>query len=149
MSLKLSGFTLIELMIVIVIVAIVAAVAIPSYNSYVDRGKRAEARTALLDIAARQERYYSNKRQYTNKLYGPATAKDHLRFPGSGCKATGCPSENGYYTLSVTAIGSNTQTFKATATPAGWTDDKCGVLGIDETGAKTQSLGDRALCWGK
>lgn len=150
MSLKLSGFTLIELMIVIVIVAIVAAVAIPSYNSYVDRGKRAEARTALLDIAARQERYYSNNRQYTGKLGGPDADTDHLRIPG--CTATSCPSENDYYALSLTPLGTGaraSQTFKATATPSGWTDDKCGDLGIDETGAKTQSLGDRALCWGK
>ena len=143
MSLKLSGFTLIELMITVAILAIVAAVAIPSYTSYVERGKRAEARTALLDIAARQERYYSNNRQYADQL--------------SKLRMSGTKSENGYYTLSValgalsgtTASTSNTQAFRATATPAGWTDDKCGDLGIDETGAKTQSLGDRALCWGK
>lgn len=135
MSLKLSGFTLIELMITVAILAIVAAVAIPSYTSYVDRGKRAEARTALLDIAARQERYYSNNRQYTNQL--------------SELNISSSTSENGYYTLSVTASGSNKQDFDATAAPSGWTDDKCGTLGIDEIGAKTQSLGDRALCWGK
>ena len=136
MSLKLSGFTLIELMITVAILAIVAAVAIPSYTSYVDRGKRAEARAALLDIAARQERYYSNNRQYADQL--------------SKLKMSGTKSENDYYTLSVTLpSGSNNQDFDATATPSGWTDDKCGILGIDETGAKTQSLGDPALCWGK
>ena len=137
MSLKLSGFTLIELMITVAILAIVAAVAIPAYTSYVDRGKRAEARTALLDIAARQERYYSNNRQYAANL--------------NDLKLSGTKSENGYYTLSITPrpSGSNNQDFDATATPSGWTDDKCGNLGIDETGAKTQSLGDRALCWGK
>ena len=136
MSLKTSGFTLIEILITVAILAIVAAVAIPSYSSYVDRGKRAEARTALLDIAARQERYYSNNRQYADQL--------------SKLRMSGTKSENGYYTLSVTLpSGSNNQDFDATATPSGWTDDKCGNLGIDETGAKTQSLGDRALCWGK
>lgn len=134
MSLKLSGFTLIELMITVAILAIVAAVAIPAYTQYVDRGKRAEARTALLDIAARQERYYSNNRQYADQL-------SKLGMSGT--------SENGYYALSVALGGSNNQDFDATATPAGWTDDKCGDLSIDETGAKTQSLGDRASCWGK
>ena len=135
MSLKLSGFTLIEIMITVAILAIIAAVAIPSYAGYVERGKRAEARTALLDIAARQERYYSNNRQYADQL--------------SKLNMSGAKSENGYYALSVTLSGSNNQDFDATATPSGWTDDKCGDLGIDETGAKTQSLGDRALCWGK
>ena len=135
MSPKLSGFTLIELMITVAILAIVAAVAIPSYTSYVERGKRAEARTALLDIAARQERYYSNNRQYADQL--------------SKLRMSGTKSENGNYTLSVALGGSNNQDFDATATPSGWTDDECGDLSIDETGAKTQSLGDRALCWGK
>ena len=139
MSLKLSGFTLIELMITVAILAIIAAVAIPSYTSYVDRGKRAEARAALLDIAARQERYYSNNRKYADQL--------------SKLRMSGTKSENGYYTLSVTLpSGSNDQDFDAIATPSGWTDDKCGDLGIDETGAKTHSLEpprDRALCWGK
>ena len=140
MSLKLSGFTLIELMITVAILAIIAAVAIPSYTSYVDRGKRAEARTALLDIAARQERHYSNKRKYADQL--------------SKLRMSGTKSENGYYTLSLLPrpSGSSYQDFDATATPSGWTDDKCGVLGIDETGAKTHSLSyppDPALCWGK
>ena len=140
MSLKLSGFTLIELMIVIAILAIVAAVAIFSYDKYVDRGKRVEARTALLDIAARQERYYSNNRKYADQL--------------SKLRMSGTKSENGYYTLSVTLpSGSSDQDFDATAKPSGWTDDECGDLGIDETGAKTHtkipSSGDRALCWGK
>lgn len=135
MSLKLSGFTLIELLITVAILAIVAAVAIPSYSSYVERGKRAEARTALLDIAARQERFYSNNRQYAANL--------------NDLNISGTQSENGYYTLSIALSGSNNQDFDATAEPSGWTDDKCGDLSIDETGAKTQSLGDRALCWGK
>lgn len=138
MSLKLSGFTLIELMITVAILAIIAAVTIPAYTQYVDRGKRAEARAALLDIAARQERHYSNNRQYT------ATLSD-LNMSGT--------SENGNYTLSVALGGSNNQDFDATATPSGWTDDECGDLSIDETGAKTHtkipSSGDRALCWGK
>lgn len=43
---KQSGFTLIELMIVVAIVAILAAVALPAYRSYVQRSKFAEVTTA-------------------------------------------------------------------------------------------------------
>ena len=41
------GFTLLELMIAVAIVAILSALAYPSYQSYVGRGYRAEAHTAL------------------------------------------------------------------------------------------------------
>ena len=70
MKRKQKGFTLIELMIVVAIVSILAAVAFPSYQQHVLRGNRAEGRTALLDAAARLERYYSDN----NKFVALATA---------------------------------------------------------------------------
>ena len=50
------GVTLIELMITVVIVAILAAIAYPSYTQYVLRSHRTAAKTALHDMASRQER---------------------------------------------------------------------------------------------
>jgi len=142
---KHHGFTLMELMIVVAIVGILAAVTYPSYKQYVDRGKRAEARAALLDTAARQERWYSdNNSQYT------ATITDIINDPAGGaCTAAGVQTETCLYTLTATTSNSN-QNFVLTAAPQGWTDTLCGNMTITHAGARTESgTGDLAACWGK
>ena len=48
---KISGFTLIELMVVVVIVAILAAIAIPSYQSYVRKNLTAQVQQEMLKLA--------------------------------------------------------------------------------------------------
>jgi type IV pilus assembly protein PilE len=53
------GFTLIELMVVVVIATILLSIAIPSYMSQVRQSRRTEAKTAVLDLAGREERYFS------------------------------------------------------------------------------------------
>jgi type IV pilus assembly protein PilE len=128
------GFSLIELMITVAIVSILAAVAYPSYTQYVMRGKRAEARTLLLEAAAREERFYSDNNQYTSTI------------GSGGLGLASNQSENGHYTLTIGSLGTNNQAFTLTATPA-QTDSECGNLTLTNAGAKGSS--DNALCWAK
>ena len=61
------GFTLIELMVVVAIATILFAIAIPSYVTYIRQSRRTEAKTAVLDLAGREERYLStNPTAYTD-----------------------------------------------------------------------------------
>ena len=60
------GFTLIELMIVVVIVAILAAVALPAYNDSVRKSRRTAAKTAVLDMASREEKFYTTNNAYAS-----------------------------------------------------------------------------------
>jgi type IV pilus assembly protein PilE len=59
-----SGFTLIELMIVIVIVGILSAVAMPAYNDYLMRGRLVEAYGELASIRAKLEQHFLDNRTY-------------------------------------------------------------------------------------
>lgn len=54
---RVSGFTLIELMVVVVVVAIIAAIAMPNYMQYMERRDLAIARQEALKIAAELERF--------------------------------------------------------------------------------------------
>ena len=59
-----SGFTLVELLVVVVIIAVLVTVAYPSYRDHILKAKRAEGRAALLKAGQLLERYYSDRNTY-------------------------------------------------------------------------------------
>lgn len=131
-----KGFTLIELLIVIIIVAILAAVALPGYDRYVERTRRADGREALMRVAAAQERFYTNRNQYSTDV----TADLGLNTK----------SEKGYYVISAAFVGGNNQTYVLTATPqAAQANDACHELTINNTGFKAapSNTGTNGACW--
>jgi type IV pilus assembly protein PilA len=61
-----SGFTLIELMIVIAIIGVLAAIAIPQFSVYKNRAFNAAAMDDLKNAAIAQEAYFVDEFTYTN-----------------------------------------------------------------------------------
>lgn len=59
-----SGFTLLELMVVILIMGILSAIAIPSFANQARRAKEAEARTTVGSINRAQQLYYVENSQF-------------------------------------------------------------------------------------
>ncbi|MGB2833790.1 MAG: type IV pilin protein [Methylotenera sp.] len=67
-----SGFTLIEVMIVVAIIGILASIAMPAYTDYVKRGKAAEATSTLANLRVQMEQYYQDNRTYVGFACNPA-----------------------------------------------------------------------------
>jgi len=61
---KVRGFTLIELMIVVAVVGVLAAIALPSYGRYLDRAAIADGKSALLAAAQQMERCFTRTDSY-------------------------------------------------------------------------------------
>jgi prepilin-type N-terminal cleavage/methylation domain-containing protein len=63
-----TGFTLVELAVVIVIIGVLAAFAVPRFKASVERSKAAEAFNYLGGIQAAQERYHARQSTYATNL---------------------------------------------------------------------------------
>jgi type IV pilus assembly protein PilE len=143
-----TGFSLIELMITVLIISVLVAIAIPSYIDKVRKSRRTEAKTALLDLAGREERFYNTNNQYS-------VLPSDL---GYGAIATAFPMTvgSGYYSVSVT-----TTAYAAgpPVTPAGYTitavpvagsdqakDTHCQLFTLTSTGVQTSGP-DTTTCW--
>jgi type IV pilus assembly protein PilE len=103
-----SGFSLIELMVALIVVGVLASIAIPSYQSYLVRAAREEARTELLHLASLQEKIYLNSNAYTSSL---SAAYDGNSGGGLGSDGQ---TANHKYTIQLVSDG---QAFTLTATP--------------------------------
>ena len=127
---KNSGFSLIELMIVVAIIGILSAIAYPSYTNYVVRANRAEAMETLTEIMNQQQRYVLRQRQY---------AAD-LSLLGYNLVDGNVVTERGLYNITAAACGGSTiaRCVMLTAQPvAGSRQAGDGNLTLNSQGLKT------------
>jgi len=59
-----SGFTLIEVLVVIAIIGILGSIAFSNYSDYLIRSRVAEASSQLADLRVKMEQYYQDNRNY-------------------------------------------------------------------------------------
>lgn len=125
-----QGFTLIELMITVAIVAILASVALPSYQSYIAKGRRDTAKACLMERAQYMERHYTTNMAYTGGASAPATPCVNELAAHYVFDFDGAPTATAF-TARATAQGG-----QATR------DAACSPLTITQTGVKSP-----ANCW--
>lgn len=133
------GMTLIELMLVVTVLALLGGIAIPSYQAYVMKARRADARGALTNAAQMLERYATE-----NAAAGYSTAT--LSNTAGPTVVHPSTSENSHYNLSFTAQTVSAYTLKAT--PVGpQASDPCGSFTLTQTGKRNVTGG--SLTWEK
>ena len=97
-----SGFTVIEVMVIVAVLGILAAITVPNYSRYVTRGHLVEAGDALSDYRVRMEQFYKDNRTYANAGACGQAVPTHLSAFEIAC-----------------AIAAGGQGFTAAATGAG------------------------------
>jgi prepilin-type N-terminal cleavage/methylation domain-containing protein len=83
-----SGFTLVELMVVVVITGILAAIAIPSFTGYIHKSRTSEAIYFLNMIRLKQEGFMSEYARYSPGVGGPV-APGGIEFTPARASMTG------------------------------------------------------------
>ncbi len=122
-----SGFTLVELMVVVAIVGILAGIALPSYQEHVRRARRTDAQTALAELAQQMLRHYTIHQQYTGAtldhgIVGRVSTHYLVSFAEKASQS---------YTLHAVPVGAQAA-------------DRCGTLSLNHTGARMAAHAD---CW--
>ena len=131
-----SGFTLIEILIIVSIIGILSALVIPSYNHQTTKTRRTDAKIALGKAATDLEKCYVLHNQYDHDTCNA--------YPASGPDLV--TSDEGYYKVVATVLQETT--FTLTASPADGSpqdsDSHCASFTIDSKGVKTATNDD---CW--
>lgn len=144
---KASGFTLIEIMVVVVIVAILTMIALPTYTEYVRRSNRADAMATLLEAQQLLQRWYTENDAYDRQrgegsaTVTPATLGASRQSPQSG---------TAIYTAQFLSLSPTGYTLAMVPVTGGtMASDKCGTFVVDHLGARTvqNATVPAAQCW--
>lgn len=125
---KQSGFTLIEIMIVVAIIGILSAIALPAYRDYVMRGRIPDATSGLSAMSVRLEQYFQDRRTYVGACAVGTVAP---LVPNTSNFTFTCPTLTATaYTVQAAGVGpmsgftftvNQTGVRATSAVPSGWT----------------------------
>ena len=133
------AFTLIEVMVVVALIAILASVALPAYTDHIRKAKRASAASALMDLAAKQQAYLIDRREFSSST-------TDLRFSPPSDIA----SDFDFSEIDVDNTASPpTFTVKAKPISAQMLADRCGISATVPMALRQDNTKSPLACWQK
>jgi type IV pilus assembly protein PilA len=79
-----SGFSLVELMVVVAIIGILATIAVPNFQRFQARAKQSSAKTELSGIYTAQKAFYVEYNSYTPDLQLAGFVPEGIQLNGAG-----------------------------------------------------------------
>lgn len=128
---KQKGVTLLELLITVAIIGIIAAVAYPSYQSFMEKARRADGQAALMALAAAMERTFTVDNTYATAASGGIPDSDV--FPSQAP----LDGTDKYYNLTIPTANATSFEIRAVPITGGPQDnDDCKTLTLTHTGER-------------
>lgn len=143
------GLSLIEVVIALAMIGILASIAYPSYVNVVVKNNRSVAHSSLVELAARQEAYFSQRRRFASDLtqLGYPSATIYVRNSGGLIPNDGDSAPSGaIYLLRISTANDRGYVVEAGPVNMQSQDDECGTLRLNAQGVKSASTGS-SNCW--
>jgi type IV pilus assembly protein PilE len=130
-KINITGFSLLELVIVLAVIGVLLTLAIPSYQRYTQRAHRADAIRMMLGIADCQERVRAN-----SGFYDPSSCREGFYSDSHELRIEPPDSTA---SLEFTIVAQLRQ----------GRDDACGSLSLDQAGTRgiSGNQADLGKCW--
>ena len=151
------GFTLMEMLVVVAIIGILTVIAVPNYQQYVRKSHREDAQSALAQLRAQMERFYSLCYTYQGAAVGgEQNASCNVPEPAGvrGAPRIFSPrspqdAEEGMQSYNLTIMASSDNDFWLKATPVGaQLADECGALYLHSSGIRaSDNPNESNKCW--
>ena len=131
---RLSGMTLVELLIAVVIVGIISSIAYPSFTNHIIKSHRAVALSDITRLQLALETSYKSGYRWTDLI--------------SGGLCTICDSDMDRFSFSIVSSATTAYTITATAKPKhGQNQDPCFPTGVDVISITSTNIESPNSCW--